>query len=167
MDKYTQELIDGLITCPKQIIEPPLKEMRSQRGYLRNGMKLKSRSDDLYFNVFIRINKNFNENFSIGLDYLPVDERGNICLLTYNGPHGGFIDKSGIPEWHSRYHIHKVGPDILNEGGKRCKLTEITTDYASYVQALLLFIKRVNIIDSTEYFDRLGQGIIEFPEMKN
>ena len=44
-------------------------------------MRLRSQSDDREFSVFMRINEAFQENFSIGLEYSPSDERGSFCLL--------------------------------------------------------------------------------------
>jgi hypothetical protein len=104
---YSQEEIDRLIACPKIVTEPPKRDMKSQRGHRRNNMLLRSEEGGLEFSVFMRINEDFNENFSIGLNYSPRDERGTVCLLRCNGPHGDFLGGPLPSESHSRYHIDK------------------------------------------------------------
>jgi len=71
MKLYTQSEIDNLINCQKIIIEPPPKNMRVERGHLKKDMKLHSVDSKHKFSVFMRMNERFNENFSIGLIYIP------------------------------------------------------------------------------------------------
>ena len=92
MKNYSQGEIDGLITCKKRITDPPRKEMKADRGSLRNDMQLESLDGKMEFAVFMRINERFPENFSIGLNFIPRDEPGSFCLLRYNGPHGEHVN---------------------------------------------------------------------------
>lgn len=93
--KYSQGDLDELIACPKRIIEPPRKEMKSERGSLRNDMQLESLDGKFGFAVFMRINERFPENFSVGLNVVPKNEPGSFCVLRYNGPHGEHVNSGG------------------------------------------------------------------------
>ena len=94
MKQYTQNELDDLISCEKEIYDPPKQDMREERGSRRNNMGLRSLDGSREFSVFMRINEDFPENFSIGLEYHPQEERGSICLLRCNGPHGDFFRRS-------------------------------------------------------------------------
>ena len=63
----TQKEIDDLIACPKVISDAPKRDMKRDRGHLRNDMRLKSADDKFEFSVFMRRNEDLPENFSIGL----------------------------------------------------------------------------------------------------
>ncbi len=69
MTTYSQQDIERLISCAKVISDPPRKEMRVERGSRRNDMRLRSQEGELEFSVFMRVNDDFPENFSIGLEY--------------------------------------------------------------------------------------------------
>ena len=160
MRTYSQEEIDSLVTCAKVITEPPKKEMRSERGTRRNNMTLQSKNGDLEFSVFMRINEDFHENFSIGLNYSPRDERGAMCLLRCNGPHGDFLGGAPIPESHFRYHVHRANAENMAEGLKAECVAEPTERYASYKDALAFFLNEINVIDALEYFPELSQPML-------
>jgi len=157
LKEYTQEEIDFLIGCEKEITEPPRKEMKIESGSKRNGMRLKAKEHDLEFSIFMRINVDFPENFSIGLEYLPKDERDNLMLIRCNGPHGEF---KGAPEpssTHFLYHIHKAKSENIRKNLRPEKYGEPTKEYGSYAQALSYFFKLVNVINAWEYFEDLDQ----------
>lgn len=155
MKSYSEEEIGELISCPKVITDPPKREMRLERGSRRNNMRLRSQSDDREFSVFLRINEAFQENFSIGLEYSPRDERGSFCLLRCNGPHGEFVGSTTTS--HFRYHIHRAKAENI-EGGLRAERSAEATDaYASYTHALLYFLKVINVLNAEEYFQGLSQ----------
>lgn len=159
MKKYSQEEIEELIACPKKIAEPPRKEMKAERGSLRNDMELESLDGTMGFSVFMRINEGFPENFSIGLNFVPRDEPGSFCLLRYNGPHGEHVNMPLEDEHpHFGYHIHKAKAEFIDEGMLPEKYAEITKTYASYEEALYHFLKTTNIQDVEQYFINLGQG---------
>lgn len=160
MKTYSQEEIENLISCPKVITDPPKREMRSERGSRRNNMGLRSKDDALEFTVFMRINEDFHENFSIGLNYSPRDERGTLCLLRYNGPHGDFLGGSPALESHFRYHVHRAKAENLAVGLKAERGGEPTATYASYKDALASFLKEINVINATEHFLELSQPML-------
>jgi len=157
MGNYTQIELDALITCLKQVIEPPRQDMRLERGHLRNDLKLQS-DDDKVFTVFIRINEKFKENFSIGLTYHPIDEPRSICLLRCNGRHGEHINNPEAEMHpHFGYHVHVARADMLNIGQLPERYAELTSDYASYEEAMIYFIRRVNILEAHKFFNKLPQ----------
>jgi hypothetical protein len=149
MKDYTKEELEDLIGCRKQIIEPPKKEMVIDRGYSRNGMRLQSQDGNHDFEVFIRINDDFEENFSIGLIYFPRDERGDIHLLRCNGPHGPHRE---IEHHRNFYHIHLADPEKIKSGLKPERSAYLTGEYASFQEALIYFIRRCNIKDVEKHF---------------
>ena len=149
MKDYTEEELESLISCGKQIVESPKKEMLIDRGHSRNGMKLKSIDGSHDFEVYIRINEDFEENFSIGLAYFPKDERGDIHLLRCNGPHGPHKE---IENHHNFYHVHIANPENIRNGLKPERSAYITREYASYQEALIYFVKRCNIKEAGKYF---------------
>ena len=153
MKIWTQAELDELIFCPKQMVDAPRKEMRSERGHLRNDMTLCSRDGEWRFSVFMRINERFPENFFIGLIYDPKDEPGDIVLLRCNGKHGEY-DNSPVddPQPHFGYHIHRARADVINAGLLPQKFAELTDAYASFQEALHHFLKLVNVIDAEIYF---------------
>lgn len=152
MKEYSQEEIERLITCPKEIFDPPRKDMKRVRGYRRNDMKLRSTKGEHEFAVFMRINDKFQENFSIGLMYFPTGERGSVCLLRFNGPHGDFISEDDSPKTHFLPHIHKADSDNISAGLRGERGAIKTEDYASYDEALQKFIQTINIINVMDYF---------------
>jgi hypothetical protein len=157
---YSQEEIDSLIACPKVITEPPKREMRTERGSRRNNMTLRSKDGDLEFSVFMRINEDFHENFSIGLNYSPRDERGTLCLLRCNGPHGDFLGYSPSPGSHFLYHVHRAKAENIEAGLRAEYGAEPAEGYASYREALVFFLKEVNVVNSGEYFPELSQPML-------
>lgn len=152
MKTWTQAELDELISCPKQVVDPPRKEMRSERGRRQNDMTLTSLDGERRFSVFMRINEQFPENFSIGLIYDPRDEPGDLALLRCNGPHGEYNNSPmENPQPHFDYHIHRAKADDINAGLSRLK-AESTNAYASFPEALQHFLKLANIINVEAYF---------------
>ncbi|MCX6640793.1 MAG: hypothetical protein NTW14_09975 [bacterium] len=157
MSEYTQELIDQLIKCSKQIVVPPKREMKSEKGHLRNDMELQSSDGELKFTIFMRRNVDFRENFFIGLEYWPQDERGSICLLRCNGPHGDFISMAELPQSHFVYHIHQAKPENIINGVRAERGGEGTDNFASFEEALNFILKYANITNALEYFPDVYQ----------
>ena len=160
MRTYSQEEIDSLVTCAKVITEPPKKEMRCERGTRRNNMTLQSKDGDLEFSVFMRINEDFHENFSIGLNYSPRDERGTLCLLRCNGPHGEFLGGFPSSGSHFRYHVHRAKAENVEGGLRGERGAESTEAYASYKDALAFFLREINVINASEYLPELSQPML-------
>jgi hypothetical protein len=166
MRTYTQEEIEQLITCPKQIAEPPKKEWRIERGSKRKDMTLVATADKKEFTVFIRVNVDFEENFSVGLEYNPKEEKGTFCLLRCNGPHGEFIGGDSAPSVHFRYHIHKAKAENIEAGMRPERGAEPTDKYASYRDALRVFLETIGVTNMDEYFPDLRQMALALDERK-
>ncbi|MBI1815342.1 MAG: hypothetical protein HYR72_10220 [Deltaproteobacteria bacterium] len=155
MTTYSEPDIERLISCAKIISDPPRKEMRVERGSRRDDMRLRSQEGELEFSVFMRVNEDFPENFSIGLEYRAPDERSSICLLRCNGPHGEFV--GGPESAHFLHHIHKAKPENIEAGLRAERGGEPTDAYASYLEALRYFLKVINVTNTDEYFPNLRQ----------
>ena len=112
MRTFTDEELTGLIACPKQVVDPPRREMRVDGKMKRNDMTLKSADGKQSFRVFIRQSEEFPENFSFGLIYLPGDEPGSFQLVRCNGQHGG----EKVHPHHAVFHIHRSKADDINSG---------------------------------------------------
>jgi hypothetical protein len=153
MKPYTDQEIAYLITCPKKIVEPPKKEMKIEYGHKRNSMELRSENEDK-FTVFMRVNIDFPENFSIGLDYWPKDEKGNLPLLRCNGPHGEVSELLNQPKTHFVPHVHKAKEENIIAGLRAEKGAEPTGEYITFEQALTYFLNFINIKDVESYFQR-------------
>ena len=154
MNIYTQSEIDNLIKCQKIIIEPPPQNMRVERGHLKKDMKLQSVDSKHKFSAFMRINERFNENFSIGLIYIPMDDTPNLTLIRFNGPHGEYIHDLIDPHPHFGYHIYKVTEKTIQDGTTSEKFIELTEEYSTFDDAIRYFIRYTNIIDAHKYFEK-------------
>lgn len=157
MRTFSQEDLDTLIGCPKQIVENPTRPGSAERGHRRGGMTLKSVEKDEYFKVFIRINEFFPENFSIGPVYSLPNERGEIHLLRCNGKHGPSGDISGLPPHHIHCHVHRANADNIEAGLRPEKGGNTTDRYDDYRGALIYFLREVNVININDYFPELEQ----------
>ena len=159
MREYSQEELDALVTCRKVVVDPPRKSMRSSSGHLRNDFRLRSEDEQSDFSVFIRVNEEFPENFSIGLVYHPRDERGSFCLLRYNGPHGPY-EPDGA-EHHADSHIHKALADNITAGRSPEAGARPTERFGgSYLDALSEFMSDVNIPSPDELFPGVNQRLL-------
>jgi len=114
MKTFTEEALAELISCPKQVVDPPRREMRLDGKMKRNEMTLKSLDGKHQFHVFLRQNEDFPENFSIGLVYVPGEEPGEFILVRYNGQHGG----TRAFEHHAVFHIHSMSAEDINAGSR-------------------------------------------------
>jgi len=142
---YTDEFINQLFSCPKIFVDHPLKEYREDRGHMKKNFTLQSEDGQFFFKGFIRYNIRFPENFSVGLDYNPREEKGTICLLRCNGNHG---ENVVFPD-HSTCHIHRATAHTINEGLKPESNIEETIAYMNVEEAIQYYIKLINI-DSVE-----------------
>lgn len=152
MRSYTQQEIEALIECSKVISEPPKREFRSERGHKRNGMLLKTEDGKADFVVFMRINEDFPENFSIGLEHSPRDERGTILLLRCNGPHGEFLGNPSSHGPHFVHHVHRADATNLDAGLRGEASAKATDSYASYDEAVRFFLNVVHVVNAQEFF---------------
>lgn len=163
MRRYTQSEIDLLTSCAKTISEPPRKSWREDDvgNHKRNDMKLMSSDGKLRFAVFMRVNKSFQESFSIGLVYLAEDDADNLTLLRCNGPHERRPVKPPS-RWEYDYHVHKASEEAIAQGLQPERFAERTGEYASYHEALVHFLKIASIRDADQYFPSLRQLQLPF-----
>lgn len=143
----------------EKIIDPPAREFKEDRGHMKKNFTLSSLDDSFLFRAFIRFNIKFPENFSIGLDFNPKDEKGTICLLRCNGSHG---ENKQIP-LHESFHIHKATADTINSGVKPESNVEKTEEYASMDGAIQYFVNYINLNQENKnrYFPEKQRGLFD------
>ena len=156
MAEYTQVEIERLISCPKNVQDPPRRQgPKLVDADYRNDMKLAASNQGPEnpapgeFTVFMRQSEDFPENFSIGLTYHPNDGRQEITLVRCNGKHGIFNSRTNFNPDHAHwdFHIHRADAALLDVGFKAEKIAQKTTEYASYEEALPFFLKMINLDD--------------------
>lgn len=130
--------------------------MRMEGAYLRNDMELESLDGKHAFRAFMRQNRQFHENFSVGLDYLPKDEPESFLVLRCNGMHGGHK----VHPHHLNCHIHRSKAEDVNAELRVERHIEPTGEYAAFRDALRYFLLAVNVqsADLTQYFQSLTQA---------
>lgn len=154
--EYTEEIINNLIKVEKIISTPPRREFKFIGMHFRNDFGLTSVDEEKSFHVFMRKHSEYQENFSIGLIYLPA-ERSSIQLIRFNGNHGEVVDNPLNPHPHRDFHIHKITPKLIEEEINDPKLVEVTDKYGSFEQAFRYFCKYINIINAESFFPELDQ----------
>lgn len=164
MKEYSNVEINRLIQCGKVVTEPPRRQMRHDRGCLRNDFKLRSEQFDGEFVAFLRVNERFPENFSIGLEYVPKGEKGNIILMRCNGPHGPYWDEQQgmVSSPHKSFHIHKAKSENIESGFRPERGGTATTEYACFEEALRFFLREIHVQSPEEYFPGINQMIFDF-----
>lgn len=159
MRTFTDDELQQLIACSKQVVEPPRREMRIDGKMKRNDMTLKSVDGKHAFRVFMRQSDEFPENFSVGLIYQPNEEPGSFQLVRCNGQHGG----ERVHPHHAVFHIHRTKADDINAGNMEPRNIEQTNAYASFREALAHFCRMVQLEKPDDHFPGLSQ-IRLFPE---
>ncbi len=153
---FTEEYLKQLIEEEKIIVEPPKKSLKELGHYFRNGFELKSIDAKRFYSVFIRIHRDFRENFSIGLIYKPF-ERESFQLVRFNGNHGESLTGLLPYDIHRDFHIHKITAEAIENGLSEPDKSFVTKDYASYEQAICAFCKFVNIKEFEKFFENCSQ----------
>lgn len=161
MSEHTQEQIDDLISCRKEITEPPKKNSVLLHGSYRNDFKCAS--GGRLFSVFMRQNFALPENFSVGLMY-SADDGHKLMLMRCNGPHGPHSETFSGPPWHEGFHIHLASKDMIDAGRKPEAHAELTREFAGYESALRYFLKRANIKWSVKEFPNLTDQTTFLPD---
>jgi hypothetical protein len=159
MRVFSDEELDDLTSCPKQIVDAPRREMRLDGKMKRNEMTLKSANGKHQFRVFMRQSDDFPENFTIGLVYLPNEEPGEVILLRCNGQHGG----TKAHPHHASFHTHRMQAQDINAGIKEPRLVEQTGDYDSFGAAVRAFCQRIRLENGDQHFPGLNQRRL-FPD---
>jgi len=157
--EFTDKLISELIKSEKRIVQAPLRELKEDRGCLKNNFTLESLSDKNQFKVFIRVNSSFKENFSVGMDFSPRDEKGSYCLIRCNGRHG---EHQLFPH-HQFFHVHIAKAEYINSGIRPEFFIEETDQYASYEEALHYFLQKINLnqVERDRYFPLPQLGLFD------
>ena len=153
----TQNEIDSLIACPKLVENSePSKGMSIENRSRRKNLELKAAQGKHLFRVFIRQSTELLEDFSIGLTYRSGDkETGNLTLIRFNGNHGE-VDWSKDGHY-SSFHIHRITEDLLEQGIREPKETDITTRYSTLEEALAEFFNEISLENWLGYFPELRQ----------
>jgi hypothetical protein len=159
MRTFTDAELEELIRCPKEVVEPPRREMRIDGKMKRNDMGLKSKDGKHVFRAFLRQSDDFPENFSLGLMYQPGEEPGSFQLLRCNGQHGG----ERVHPHHAVFHIHRSKAEDINAGILEPREIEQAASYASFREALAHFCSLIQLDRPDDYFPGLTQAIL-FPE---
>jgi hypothetical protein len=156
---FTEASIEELISCPKRIKDPPSKSFREENRHRRKDMCLESlRDPGETFDVFIRQSLEFPEDFSVGLIYRMPDGK-RLTLVRYNGQHDQANDPLDLAKPHFQYHIHTATAENLNNEQHHKHPAEITPHYASFEEAIGMFLTRISleVAEATEHFPHLQQ----------
>ncbi|MBI6545447.1 MAG: hypothetical protein HY692_01550 [Cyanobacteria bacterium NC_groundwater_1444_Ag_S-0.65um_54_12] len=161
---WSNERIQELIGCPKQVADPPKREMKLVNGSRRNDFTLRSVDQEHEFVAFMRVNERFPENFSIGLDYVPKAEKGRITLLRCNGDHGFHQNHVRDQAYFGGHHVHLATQEAIDAELDPDDFAEVTDAYATYEAALLHFLKLTNVIDVSNHFSTIMKQLRLFEE---
>ncbi|MBF0377119.1 MAG: hypothetical protein HQK72_06515 [Desulfamplus sp.] len=158
-------MIDELIKCPKNIVDAIPKHgmaIDKKNSFVkRKNLTLKSTDDKHIFEMFLRQNTMFIEDFSIGLMFKTEDKSvGKITLIRYNGEHGQ-------SDWsrdnhYSAFHIHKITEKLLIEGIYEPKDIQITNKFSTFDSALTQFLHYVNVKNFDKYFPHYDKQMYLF-----
>src|SRR3989442_4730423 len=159
MRTFTDEELESLIRCRKEVVDPPRREMRVDGKMKRNDMTVKSADGAHSFRVFMRQSEELLENFSIGLVYQPGEEPGSFQLIRCNGQHGG----ERVHPHHAVFHVHRSTADDINAGILEPRQIEQATSFASFREALVHFCHLIRLERPDDYFPGLNQTRL-FPE---
>ena len=159
MRTFTDDELAALITCPKQVVDAPRREMRLDGKMKRNDMTLKSTDGKHLFRAFLRQSDEFPENFSVGLMYQPNEEPVSFQLIRCNGQHGG----ERVHPHHAVFHVHRCKADDLTAGILEPRHIEQTTAYASFREALSHFCRMIQLERPDDHFPGITQ-IRLFPD---
>lgn len=151
-------LIDSLISCEKMIQSAPKKTMSTDprnEFTFRNGFTCAS-ADGKIFEVFMRMNRKLPYLFSIGLRFR--SENGTFIICRYNGKHphrNKIANKNHLDD----YHIHKLYDEQLADGTDSSLDAEVTGEYATFNEALYVFLNDCRIKNWRKYFPGLEETI--------
>jgi len=94
------------------------------------------------------VNEKFQENFSVGLDYIRKDEPGSIALLRCNGEHG----PHKLYDHHHFCHVHRATAETIQKGVRPESVIEVTEEYSLYQEAIDYFLNLVHIKGGDAFF---------------
>ncbi len=148
--------LDELLEAEKQITsKDPKHGYKEEFNHNRAECTLEAPSLKTRYRLFIRQNKTFPENFSIGLDY--YGSQGEVHLIRFNGAHKRIEDMIDNP--HFTYHVHIERGD--DESMNKIQDIEKTDEYSDLPSALNYALTRLKIINYLEYFSETEQLTLE------
>lgn len=155
LDNITDDLLEALIHCKKEIINHPKKSMKEINNSRRNDFSAESDKSVFTtpqkFEIFIRQSCEFTEDFSVGLVWRPKGYPYGIILVRFNGAHG----KNRGVEHQRMPHIHELTLlDIQNQKYDPHQVREVKS-YTNIDDAILKFMEYCNIIDWEQDFPYL------------
>jgi len=156
---FTAILSEELISCSKRITDAPARSFREENRHRRKDMRLQDIGDEQrIFDVFIRQSLEFAEDFSIGLVYQSPDGK-RMTLVRFNGQHDQSNNPLDLGKTHFQYHIHTATADNLNDGRYDKHPAEPTPRYASFDEAIAVFLVRISVEEAgiVEHFPHLQQ----------
>jgi hypothetical protein len=147
---YTDDYINELITCEKQILETPREGKEPRAGYRKTTFSLLSLHGEQSFTGFINQNLTFLENYSLGLVHLSKNEYGKVVLIRCNGLHG---ENEQFPH-HIGCHIHTATAKRIEDGLKPEGNIIMTNEYLTIEEAIQFYLKKIGILasDRLRYF---------------
>jgi hypothetical protein len=159
--------IQRLIRIPKRIAEAPSKDWKNELSQRRRDFRLVSSDGEESFRAFARQSLVFPENFSIGLEFEPLDGSDSIILVRCNGPHGDYnrAAKPDHPHFHS--HIHMASQEAIEKGFRAESNATETNRFASVREAMRFFLDLVNLNadEQQKYFQEdVTPTLFELPE---
>ena len=152
----TDQEIQALLAMPKTITgKQPARGYRDEGFHKRCNLALVASLDEHeHFEVFVRQNTTFIENYSIGLRYQTGEPSlGTITLTRYNGPHG---EERRQPGGHFAVpHIHGLTEAELASGSRQPQEShrEVTDRYGTFEEALQAFFVDMNVENAMDYFE--------------
>lgn len=150
----TEQFIDELISCEKNIIAPPLPKNKTNGLHKETGLQLESLDKQHRFSVFIREHIELMESFSVGLIY-HRDKETDLIIIRYNGSH---VHKNLLTnESIEGFHTHKLSMKAVNLGLKGEIQAKITKEYSTLRGSLMNFFQDMHVANFQKYFQDLAQ----------
>ncbi len=149
----TNEEIERYIKIEKELPKGKFKTNKTDRYYECDIQLNCDAINNVKFNVFIRQHIEMDHNFSIGLS-IKLQNKGTerrFNLYRFNGA------KSQHMTAHHRFpHIHILTEEdiILNRENKPSNI-KILNENISFNNAILYFVREINIINAENYFEFL------------
>lgn len=155
----SDDQIRSLIECNKRIsrgFRPPIPVIGR---YRRADLDLAAVDSPETFFAFFRQSTEFPENFSVGLDWTSPSDSGRICLIRCNGPHGELRELPTTPPHHFKPHIHLASQDALESGLRPESAVSFATEFSTFEEAVVYFVRTCSIIGAEQYFGFLSAEI--------
>jgi len=146
--------IEEYITCKKIIERKRRPSFKLENRHYRMDVALKCPDSSARMSMFLRKSVDFIEDFSVGLKLEGPNEflEYTIVLVRYQGPHGGQSTTGMMEDLHNSYHIHEYTQKDFDCRRKRASYKG-TSEFSSFEEAVVLFMKRCNIEDPNGIFD--------------